>query len=137
MHLVYRLQYCLEEDDDVNMSGYCDLWEELCRYEPHLYLKTRWLSFIKKWGILLKFVSDDVSLKVDAIKSIRSKNEERTKTFKKMIAWEEEENRMRSYHPKSGTVNVLILHRAMDFVIHLINDVYNEKNDDSKVTPPW
>lgn len=90
--------------------------------------------FILRWGSLLKFVTEDVSGKIGGIREVRSGNQEKTATFKIMTTWEHEENKMRSHSPKSGTVNVLILHRAFDFIIGLIDGVYREEKENGKVS---
>ena len=89
--------------------------------------------FIKRWGVLLTFVTDDVAMKLDGIRALRVEFKAESTTFKRLTAWENEEKRMRSYKPKSGTVNVLVLHRAMDFVVELIDGVYKEEKSDAKV----
>lgn len=120
------------DEKDVEVSAYCDAYEEICRLLCQL-------------GVVFSFVERDVVGKIQALRERLSKESLETALVSRLVEAEVEANGTGSGTAKQGgkakgkvlysawpaSFDLTRLHRALDFVIRLIAEIHAAENEHS------
>jgi hypothetical protein len=109
---------CLKDDCNVNMDAYILAYEEI-----H--------NFLNLMGSVFGFVASDVDSKKNILKAFRQGEQaESYATIQDMIDHEIDTKAVEKHDYKSGSRNLLRLHRALDYVARFLRGVTDLKDTD-------
>ncbi|CAI4228420.1 unnamed protein product [Auanema sp. JU1783] len=114
--LLELLEEAVIENSDVIIESYCDFWCELC-------------GFLKKFGMLFGFATNDVLPKVNTLRSLYDSNNHAYRSIRSMAEYESTEEILYRETPKSGMMLLLSLHKAQVFLITLIEKIAESEDD--------
>ncbi|CAB3409927.1 unnamed protein product [Caenorhabditis bovis] len=110
--IMEAIENCQTESDDVIVEKYLLFWSHVCRV-------------MSNWGIVFSFVVKDVQMKLEKLQEKLKNDPENYKTILRMAKHEAENGTIRNLKPnRSGTGHILVLKRALEFVIDLLDGVF-------------
>ncbi|CCA65579.1 Glycolipid transfer protein domain-containing protein [Caenorhabditis elegans] len=82
------------------------------------------------WGTIFSFVVKDVTAKLEKLTQMRSSDPDSYRTIIGMATKESENGTIRNQKPnRSGTGHLMVLNRALEFVIDLLDGVFTSNDE--------
>ncbi|CAI2350782.1 unnamed protein product [Caenorhabditis sp. 36 PRJEB53466] len=115
------IECSIVEVDDVDLEHYILFWKHVCKV-------------MSKWGTIFSFVVKDVTAKLEKLTVMRMDDPVAYRTILTMASKERENGTIRNRKPnRSGTGHVMVLNRALEFVIDMLDGVFKAEDPDAKV----
>ncbi|KAF1757769.1 hypothetical protein GCK72_014225 [Caenorhabditis remanei] len=120
--IMRTIENSLVDSDNVDLEQYLLFWEHVCKV-------------MGSWGTIFSFVVKDVSNKLEKLAQMRNTDPESYKSILTMATRESENGSIRNLKPnRSGTGHLMVLNRALEFVIDLLDGVFTAEDDEAKVS---
>ncbi|CAL2040567.1 unnamed protein product [Caenorhabditis brenneri] len=119
--IMRTIESSIIENDNVDLEQYLLFWEHVC-------------NVMCSWGTVFSFVVKDVSAKLEKLIQMKSADPESYRTILTMATKESENGTIKNLKPnRSGTGHLMVLNRALEFVIDMLDGVFTSEDETMKV----
>uniref|UniRef100_A0A1I7TUA4 GLTP domain-containing protein n=1 Tax=Caenorhabditis tropicalis TaxID=1561998 RepID=A0A1I7TUA4_9PELO len=134
--IMRTIENSIIENNNIDLEQYL-LFGNTCasKLSNQLYKTSVAFSVMCSWGTIFSFVVKDVTAKIEKLAQMRTDDPEAYKTILTMASKESEDGTIKNLKPnRSGTGHLMVLNRALEFVIELLDGVFTSDDDSAKVS---
>ncbi|CAP26183.1 Protein CBG06218 [Caenorhabditis briggsae] len=122
--IMRTIENSLMNNDNVDLEQYLLFWEHVCKV-------------MGSWGTVFGFVVKDVTAKIEKLAAMRVADPESYRSIQTMARKESTDGTIRNLKPnRSGTGHLMVLNRALEFVIDMLDGVFTSDDASLKVSTP-